>query len=53
MKYKKQLVSYRVTTYTIKAKTLKEAEEKYNKGEYEEVREGGVLDGETISEEWL
>ena len=50
--YTVTVVCYQQKCYTILAKTLEEAKERYAEGEYDSVREGGVLDGELVNEEW-
>lgn len=50
--YKVHVVCYSQKTYTIKAKSLKEAKERYAEGEYDDCYEGGMMDGETVNEDW-
>lgn len=46
------VVCYEQKRYTIKAETLAEAEKRYQEGEYDDVYEGGALNGEIVNEEW-
>lgn len=47
-----RVCSYKQINYTIRAKTLKEAKERYGMGEYDSCYEGGPMDGETVNEDW-
>lgn len=52
MEYHVRVSCYKQLNYTVLAKDLKTAKEKYHRGEYEDCSEGGPMDGETINEEW-
>lgn len=48
------VVSYHQVRYTIRAKTLEEAKDKYENGDFdfEDGEEGGAMHGEVVNEEW-
>lgn len=52
MKYTVKVVCYAQKTYTIEADSLEAAKDRYYNGDYDEVCEGGALDGEVVDEEW-